>query len=173
MIGGEGFEDCARCHEQATTSSENLLDSPLYATENIGTDPHHAIEFDRPVGDVSFPDAIAAVLGKIKQHYYQEHDVPAALQLAWEGGRRDVMWRSPRAYPARPLAGVWATAPYLHDNSVPTLWHLLLPPEQRPTRFKVGDREYDPERVGYVGRGPRGAARARLAGQCPRATQRH
>ena len=33
------------------------------------------------------------------------------------------------AYKARPLTGIWATAPYLHDGSVPTLYDLLLPPD--------------------------------------------
>jgi len=53
-------------------------------------------------------------------------------------------------YRARPLTGIWATAPYLHNGSVPTLWDLLLPPAQRPARFFVGSREYDPVKLGYV-----------------------
>jgi len=52
------------------------------------------------------------------------------------------------AYRARPLNGIWATAPYLHNGSVPTLWDLLLPPAARPKSFHVGNREYDPLRVG-------------------------
>ena len=52
-------------------------------------------------------------------------------------------------YKARPLNGIWATAPYLHNGSVPTLYDLLLPPEERPARFWVGTREYDPVKVGY------------------------
>jgi hypothetical protein len=54
------------------------------------------------------------------------------------------------AYKGRPLTGVWATGPFLHNGSVPTLYDLLLPPAQRPTRFSVGTREFDPERVGLV-----------------------
>jgi mono/diheme cytochrome c family protein len=53
------------------------------------------------------------------------------------------------AYKARPLDGIWATAPYLHNGSVPTLYHLLLPPGERPVTFKVGTRNYDPRHVGY------------------------
>ena len=53
-------------------------------------------------------------------------------------------------YKARPLTGVWATAPYLHNGSVPTLHDLLLPPDQRPTTFHVGDTDFDPDKVGYV-----------------------
>lgn len=54
------------------------------------------------------------------------------------------------AYKARPLNGIWATAPYLHNGSVRTLYDLLLVPEKRPDRFWVGNREFDPVNVGYV-----------------------
>jgi hypothetical protein len=53
-------------------------------------------------------------------------------------------------YKARPLNGIWATAPYLHNGSVPTLYDLLLPPAQRPAMFRVGSRAFDPVKVGYV-----------------------
>ena len=53
-------------------------------------------------------------------------------------------------YKARPLTGIWATAPYLHNGSVPTLYDLLLPPEDRPATFRVGSREFDPVKVGYI-----------------------
>ncbi|MDR3374665.1 MAG: di-heme-cytochrome C peroxidase [Ancalomicrobiaceae bacterium] len=53
-------------------------------------------------------------------------------------------------YRARPLNGIWATAPYLHDGSVPTLYDLLLPEAQRPKSFYVGSREFDPVKVGYI-----------------------
>ncbi|MFX7412378.1 hypothetical protein ABTI97_18860, partial [Acinetobacter baumannii] len=32
------------------------------------------------------------------------------------------------AYKARPLNGIWASPPYLHNGSVATLYDLLLPP---------------------------------------------
>jgi hypothetical protein len=56
----------------------------------------------------------------------------------------------PHAYESRVLHGIWATAPYLHNGSVPNLWELLLPPERRTTSFMVGSRKFDPENVGYV-----------------------
>ena len=52
-------------------------------------------------------------------------------------------------YKATPLAGVWATAPYLHNGSVPSLYELLLPPEERAKSFYLGDREFDPKKAGY------------------------
>ncbi|KIG13522.1 hypothetical protein DB30_07970 [Enhygromyxa salina] len=57
------------------------------------------------------------------------------------------------SYKARPLNGIWATAPYLHNGSVPTLYDLLLPPASRPTKFVLGRREFDPNKVGFVSEG--------------------
>jgi hypothetical protein len=54
------------------------------------------------------------------------------------------------AYKGRPLTGIWATPPYLHNGSVPTLYDLLLPPEERPKSFYLGSREFDPDKIGYV-----------------------
>ncbi|MFO1205016.1 MAG: di-heme-cytochrome C peroxidase, partial [Burkholderiales bacterium] len=54
------------------------------------------------------------------------------------------------AYESRVLYGIWATAPYLHNGSVPSLWELMLPPERRSTTFKVGSRRFDPKNVGYA-----------------------
>lgn len=54
------------------------------------------------------------------------------------------------AYKARPLNGIWATAPYLHNGSVRSLYQLLLPPARRDTRFWVGNREFDTREVGFM-----------------------
>ncbi|MGD1917970.1 MAG: di-heme-cytochrome C peroxidase [Pleurocapsa sp.] len=53
-------------------------------------------------------------------------------------------------YKARPLNGIWATPPYLHNGSIPNLYELLLPQSQRSSEFYLGSREFDPEKVGYV-----------------------
>ncbi len=52
-------------------------------------------------------------------------------------------------YKVRPLNGVWATPPYLHNGSVPTVYALLSPVEERPKKFYLGNREYDPVNLGY------------------------
>jgi mono/diheme cytochrome c family protein len=52
------------------------------------------------------------------------------------------------AYKPRPLAGVWATAPFLHNGSVPTIYDLLSPVSERPKTFRVGSREYDTVKLG-------------------------
>jgi hypothetical protein len=54
------------------------------------------------------------------------------------------------AYKARPLEGIWATGPFLHNGSVATLYDLLLAPAQRPKTFLVGTRTYDPKHAGYA-----------------------
>jgi hypothetical protein len=52
-------------------------------------------------------------------------------------------------YAATPLTGVWANYPYLHNGSVPTLYHLLGPVSERPRIFSVmAARHLDREKVG-------------------------
>ncbi len=54
-----------------------------------------------------------------------------------------------RGYAATPLTGVWANFPYLHNGSVPTLYHLLGPTSERPRIFEVmAARTLDRERIG-------------------------
>jgi hypothetical protein len=53
------------------------------------------------------------------------------------------------AYESRVLNGIWATAPYLHNGSVPNLWELLKPAKERRGSFMVGSRVFDPKNVGY------------------------
>jgi hypothetical protein len=53
----------------------------------------------------------------------------------------------PVGYIPPPLDGIWATAPYFHNGSVPTLWHVLHPGE-RPDVWHRSEDGYDPSRVG-------------------------
>jgi hypothetical protein len=48
---------------------------------------------------------------------------------------------------APPLYGVWASAPYLHNGSVPTLWHLFHS-DRRPVVWTRTEDGYDQQRVG-------------------------
>ncbi len=52
-------------------------------------------------------------------------------------------------YESRSMNGIWATAPYLHNGSIPNLYELLWP-EAREATFYVGSLVYDPVKVGYV-----------------------
>ena len=67
-------------------------------------------------------------------------------------------YQSLLSYKARSLNGIWATAPFLHNGSVPSIYDLLLPAkgdkdsvegEYRPMAFKVGSREFDPIKIGF------------------------
>ena len=56
-------------------------------------------------------------------------------------------------YVAPALDGIWLTAPYLHNGSVPTLRALLFP-ETRPAEFYRAYDVYDWADVGFVSSGP-------------------
>ena len=47
------------------------------------------------------------------------------------------------------MNGIWAVAPFLHNGSVPSLYLLLSPHEERPVKFWTGTKRYDPIHVGY------------------------
>lgn len=53
------------------------------------------------------------------------------------------------AYKARPLNGIWATAPYMHNGSIANLYQTLLPDTRREASFYVGGNRFDPVKVGY------------------------
>lgn len=53
------------------------------------------------------------------------------------------------AYEARVMEGIWATAPYLHNGSVPTLAELLKPAAERVASFRIGPA-YDTTNLGLA-----------------------
>jgi len=55
----------------------------------------------------------------------------------------------PDGYVAPPLDGIWASAPYLHNGSVPTLWHLIHP-DDRPAVWRTVSAQMDEEKVGLT-----------------------
>jgi hypothetical protein len=108
----------------------------------------------------SFARTVQAAVNSIKQKAYAAAGIDSAQQRMMEDldRRKSVTWRDTLLdtmppygpYAARPLYGIWAAAPYLHNGSVPTLYDLLLPPAQRPEKFALGGREYDPVKLGFV-----------------------
>jgi len=113
-----------------------------------------------PFTGSSFASTVQAAVAGIKQKAYAAAGIDGAQQRIMEDfdQRGAVAWRDTLLdtqppygpYAARPLYGIWAAAPYLHNGSVPTLYDLLLPPEQRPKKFVLGAREYDPVKLGFV-----------------------
>lgn len=65
-------------------------------------------------------------------------------------GERPNCLQAEQGYRARPLNGVWATGPFLHNGSVPTLMALLSPPEERPSKVQLGETRFDIENVGIL-----------------------
>ena len=129
---------CATCH--ADPPAGEPLGDRLYVLDKIGTDPRRAANFALPVGTTEFDAAISPVLEGI-------------ISAAGGTPRPEDVWRVTRKYAGRPLVAVWATAPYLHNGSVPTIDDLLQPAARRPRSFPVCNREYDPVKLGLGNRG--------------------
>ena len=149
---GKGvFEaSCARCHGSygASASYPNLV----VALETVGTDPEYAL-----------------------QAYEDSDRFMRWLNRSWYG---DIARARPaRGYVAPPLDGIWATAPFLHNGSVPTL-EGLLDSRKRPTYWLRDSEpaELDPAAVGWryetVSHGKEGAADPALRERIYDTTQR-
>ncbi|HTN75147.1 MAG TPA: cytochrome c [Pirellulaceae bacterium] len=54
----------------------------------------------------------------------------------------------PAGYVAPPFDGIWASAPYFHNGSVPTLWHVLHPQDRPAVWRRASIAGYDQTRVG-------------------------
>ena len=130
-------QKCSGCHQNR-----------MYPQMQIGTDPNRANSFGQPVGTIPFPQAVAPILSGLKKRAFEDDGIGPAEQAGMDAN--PVVWRATAQYLARPLKGIWATAPYLHNGSVPTLYDLLHP-DQRPAKFAVGNREFDPAKIGYRG----------------------
>jgi mono/diheme cytochrome c family protein len=165
-------EMCASCHDKWVTTPTGLRQYQLFSLQEAGTDPRTAVNFEKPVRTASgemqaFPEAALTIIDGVRREYYRKHNLSEDTIARLE--RRSLrppppppIFRAPlrdaekfpdtkggKVYAAKPLAGIWATAPYLHNGSVPTMYDLLLPAAQRQKGFTAGQREYDPVRLGY------------------------
>jgi mono/diheme cytochrome c family protein len=117
-------KNCSECH--GTYGDKPYYPDRLVELDEIGTDPARA----RGVSEKSI------------DHY----------NSTWFGRVHPVDKTVPTGYQAPPLDGVWATAPYLHNGSVPTLDDLLNS-KSRPNRFirhtSTEFENYDREKVGW------------------------
>jgi hypothetical protein len=142
-------ERCIACHA-ILRGPEDRAPDLVVPVELIGTDPKRAENFAQRLTDgQDFAIRLGAVARGIKEKWYCEMCISDSDRSKMEPAG-EVVWRTTRGYVARPLTAIWATAPYLHNGSVPTLHDLFLPADQRPKTFPVGHREYDPIRLGYV-----------------------
>ena len=113
-------ESCARCH--GTYGDGSDFPNVMVPIEEIGT--------DRVRLDALTPKHRAGYGHSWFADYGAEETIS-----------------EPEGYVAPPLDGIWASAPYFHNGSVPTLWHVLHP-DDRPAIWKRSYDGYDQRRVG-------------------------
>ncbi|MBB3525910.1 hypothetical protein HJB84_28445 [Rhizobium sp. NZLR1b] len=157
-VGSDGFWDQKHWTDE-NPARERYLRVPTIKIEKIGTDPAQAkgmaerkvkVPVELGIDTDSFGDALGELVAKTSARWYgsQTPPVPPEQREIMNGNRQNGI-QAPLAYKARPLDGIWATPPFLHNGSVPTINALLSPVGERPKTFWLGNREYDPEKVGY------------------------
>ncbi len=122
--GKQVFEDtCSRCH--GTYGPQGEYPNLVIAIEEVGTDPVLAAQ-----GGLGGREPVAW----LNRSFFGEVSIVAPAP----------------GYVAPPLDGIWATAPYLHNASVPTLAKLLNSPS-RPLYWTRDFQAiaYDTEAIGF------------------------
>lgn len=134
-LAGQGrhlFEqNCSHCHGTYGHDSE---------AEAIAAYPNKMVPLDEIGTD---PVRLEALTVEGRQKYSESW-----FANAGEANEQKTIV-DPDGYVAPPLDGVWASAPYFHNGSVPTLWHLLHP-EERPTVWRRTNIEMDESKVGLT-----------------------
>ena len=100
-------------------------------------------------GMVPFGLGLPFVIDQAVEKKYADMGLTDELAAQFSGGRSPPYIQAPLGYKARPLNGVWATPPFLHNGSVPNIYQLLSPEDERDATFWLGTKEYDPEYLGY------------------------
>jgi hypothetical protein len=153
---GIATEICARDFNVATLDEIGLIDDTTGEQSSAFERTADGIDFvplkDRWVkdgGNISFGYALAAIVEHTIQAWFEVNDLTDyALQEKLKVGRPNCI-QAGMGYKARPLNGVWATAPFLHNGSVATLRDLLCPKDgKRPTLVQLGNIEFDVKNIG-------------------------
>jgi len=137
-------ENCADCHQPNN--------GKVYT--GMGTDMGRAIIAGTVItvgAQLSFAgDANCSPTTTIEMEGQQVQPCATYRGVSLEGQSKQVMLppRVHDGYNALPLPGLWAQAPYLHNGSVPTLYHILVPSE-RPVVFVKSRLDYDQKHVGF------------------------
>jgi hypothetical protein len=160
---------CRSCHADIDRDDpQRAIKAMMVAVEKVGTDPKMAMNIVTSVSNTGIlegqgrppfgPKAPTASVVEIGAIGVMGKERPDKLKEGWGAYLAAVKAntedkdgkRHPPRYKARPLNGIWASAPFLHNGSVPNLWELLKKPEDRVTSFHVGSWEMDPVNVGFV-----------------------
>ena len=169
--------NCQSCHQLIDrTSPDRQPGVVMKSIQEVGTDPmmasnawNRTAETGRLQGQkmlyVVGPALQESETGVVLLAHTALGTIRAQLEASAEAVAEEYVKVKPAvnhnmlSYKARSLNGIWATAPYLHNGSVPNLWALLQPEDQRPKQFYVGSREIDPVNVGLVSESSPGAFR--------------
>lgn len=162
-------QQCLSCHELIDrTDSNRKLRATLVDIPEIGTDPVMAENFStrksytgylegKRMGVIAgkrFADEVPTIELVVNATVGSMLDQPLQVIAAFIAEAKSVYSASVdfdrKAYKARSLNGVWATGPFLHNGSIPTLYHMLQKVELRPEVFYVGNKEIDPKKVGFI-----------------------
>lgn len=142
-------QHCLGCH--SAIHADEARGQTLLRYCDVSTDDHYYKSQSRNFRNYSlFTEVLPAFIGRVSEEAYEREHLEG-MEPELEAGRYPGEWRNPstNAFVAKPLHGVWASAPYLHNGSVRTLRELLMPPAERPAAFWVGSIEYEPYDLGY------------------------
>lgn len=141
--------------EQSLVLGNRTVDVPAYLKVNTG-DLKDWWQCDSSTAssptEMSYALGLMTVVDLVARKWMDDGNIPDAERAKlWNMARKNCpnTATGPR-YRARPLNGIWATAPYLHNGSVPSLYWLLKPQAERPQKFCMGRRDYDPVTVGFA-----------------------
>ncbi|HLA30120.1 MAG TPA: di-heme-cytochrome C peroxidase [Pseudomonas sp.] len=104
---------------------------------------------DIDFSNISSAKALAYVTAYVENRAYQEAGISDRERWRMDGFGLPIGVQEKRGYKARPLDGIWATPPFLHNGSVPSLFQLLSPVSERQSQFWVGNFEFNPKHVGF------------------------
>ncbi len=99
--------------------------------------------------NLSFALALGALVEQVNESWFDNNFIPPEQRKVYEKDRPNCL-RAGAGYKARPLNGVWATAPYLHNGSVATVYELLSPPEERASYVQLGTTKFDVKNMGVL-----------------------
>ncbi len=98
---------------------------------------------------ITMADGLKFTTQAAAYRWYKDNNKSEDDIARMNGYRPNVVLLEP-TYRARPLDGIWATGPFLHNGSVPNLYELLLPASERAKSFVVGLPQFDPKKVGFL-----------------------
>ena len=142
---------CLSCHDPKV--NDTATGSAEYNYLDVGTDgTYYTVQLEKLYGKELFGDIITPFMTQAKKVAAQTDGINTIDLDKYQTNRLPVVWKAPTGnrFEAKPLAGVWATPPYLHNGSVRSIWELLFPANSRSKSFVIGGYVYDSQHLGYL-----------------------